>query len=56
MEEKINELVSQMTLEEKVALLAGKDMWTTVPIERLGIPQMRVSDGPNGARGVRLGG
>lgn len=56
MEEKINELLTQMTLEEKVALLAGKDMWTTVPIERLGIPQMKVSDGPNGARGADLGG
>ncbi len=56
MEEKINELLAQMTLEEKVSLLAGKDMWTTVPIERLGIPQMKVSDGPNGARGADMGG
>lgn len=56
MEEKINELLSQLTLEEKVALVAGKDMWTTVPIERLGIPQMKVTDGPNGARGADMGG
>jgi beta-glucosidase len=55
-EEKINELLSQLTLEEKVALVAGKDMWTTVPIERLGIPQMKVTDGPNGARGADMGG
>jgi beta-glucosidase len=42
-----------MTLEEKVSLLAGADNWTTVPIERLGIPAIKVTDGPNGARGAR---
>ncbi len=56
MEEKINELLSQLTLEEKVTLLAGKDMWTTMPVERVGIPQMKVTDGPNGARGADMGG
>lgn len=44
-------LVSQLTLEEKVSLLAGKDFWVTNPVERLGIPSLKVSDGPNGARG-----
>src|SRR5207247_7158781 len=39
------------TLEEKVALLAGADLWRTVAIERLGIPSVKVTDGPNGARG-----
>ena len=50
-EEKINSLLEQMTNEEKVSLLAGNTMWTTPPIERLGIPAMKVTDGPNGARG-----
>jgi beta-glucosidase len=50
-EDRINALVDAMTVEEKVALLAGKDSWTTVPISRLGIPSIKVSDGPNGARG-----
>ncbi|MGZ7011428.1 MAG: glycoside hydrolase family 3 N-terminal domain-containing protein, partial [Ilumatobacteraceae bacterium] len=49
-------LVDSLTLEEQVALLAGADFWHTVPIERAGIPAMRVSDGPVGARGTRFGG
>ncbi|MCB0034285.1 MAG: glycoside hydrolase family 3 C-terminal domain-containing protein, partial [Anaerolineales bacterium] len=52
MEERIQELISQMTLAEKASMLAGADMWRTVPIERLGIPSIQVTDGPNGARGA----
>src|SRR5215469_16894873 len=44
-------LLHQMTLQEKVSLLAGSDMWHTTAVERLGIPALKVSDGPNGARG-----
>jgi len=55
MEERIEKLISQMTLEEKVSLLAGADAWHTVPIDRLGIPALKVTDGPNGARGSRGG-
>jgi beta-glucosidase len=51
MSDKIEDLISQMTLSEKVSLLAGADMWRTVAIERLGIPALKMSDGPNGARG-----
>jgi len=51
MEHKIKELLSRMTLEEKVSMLAGADLWHTVPVDRLGIPQIRLTDGPNGARG-----
>jgi beta-glucosidase len=48
----IEDLLSQMTLQEKVALLAGTNMWHTVPVERLGIPSLKMTDGPNGARGA----
>ncbi|MDH6265435.1 beta-glucosidase [Rhizobium sp. SG_E_25_P2] len=48
----IEALVDAMTLEEQVSLLSGADFWTTVPVERLGIPKIKVSDGPNGARGA----
>ncbi len=48
----IEELLRQMTVQEKVAMLAGTDDWYTVPVERLGIPSLKMSDGPNGARGA----
>lgn len=50
----IDNLIEQLTLEEKISLLAGKDFWHTVPIPRLGIPSVRVSDGPNGVRGIKF--
>ena len=50
MEKKIELLIKQMTLEEKVALAAGVDFWHTHVIERLGIPAIKVTDGPHGAR------
>jgi beta-glucosidase len=49
-EPKIEELLSQMTLAEKISMLSGKDSWNTMPIERLGIPALTVTDGPNGVR------
>ncbi len=46
----INELIKQMTLEEKAALCTGATAWTTLVVERLGVPEMTVSDGPHGLR------
>ncbi len=48
----IEELLRQLTLQEKVAMLAGTNTWYTVPVERLGIPSLKMTDGPNGARGA----
>ncbi len=50
---RIDDLVKQMSLDEKISLLAGADLWHTVSIPRLGIPFITVTDGPNGARGER---
>lgn len=48
--DKIKEIVSQMTLEEKAAMCSGADFWHTEAVERLGIPASMVSDGPHGLR------
>src|SRR5210317_1625927 len=47
----INQLIEDLTLEEKVLLLSGFDAWQTSKIDRLGIPNIKMSDGPNGVRG-----
>lgn len=51
MEARLDGLLAQLSLEEKVALVAGRDMWTTPGAPRLGIPGLKVTDGPSGARG-----
>jgi beta-glucosidase len=52
----VKALVDALTLEEKAALTSGEDMLSTVAVERLGIPKVHVTDGPNGARGNSLPG
>ncbi len=49
--DKIDALVKELTLEEKVSILSGSDAWHTTPVERLSIPRVKMTDGPNGARG-----
>ena len=48
----IQSIVKQMTLEEKAALCTGASPWSTTPVERLGVPEMIVADGPHGLRRV----
>ena len=50
LDQQVENLLSQMTLREKISLLAGKDVWNTVPIDRLGIPSITMTDGPHGVR------
>jgi beta-glucosidase len=46
----VQELLHQMTLEEKIALTIGKDFWSTNGVERLGIAPIALNDGPHGVR------
>ena len=48
----IDRIIGQMTLEEKAALCSGASAWTTTPVERLGVPELFVADGPHGVRRV----
>lgn len=48
----VQTIVDQMTLEEKAALCTGASAWTTTPVERLGVPEIIMSDGPHGVRRV----
>lgn len=48
----IEALLHELTVDEKAELTAGGDMFSTAPVERLGIPRIHVTDGPNGARGL----
>ncbi|KAF2266387.1 glycoside hydrolase [Lojkania enalia] len=53
---KIETILQSLTIEEKVSLLAGRDFWETVPIPSKGVPAIKTSDGPNGARGAIFNG
>lgn len=46
----IDKIVSQMTLEEKIGLLHGYSMFTNKGVERLGVPEVHMADGPLGVR------
>lgn len=49
-DKKIDTLISQMTLEEKIGMLHGNSMFATAGVERLGIPELKMTDGPLGIR------
>lgn len=46
--------IAKLSLEEKIQLTAGVDLWRTVPFEKHGIPYAKLTDGVSGAHGVRL--
>lgn len=49
----VNELLSQLSLAEKCALLSGKNMWEMLGLPRLGIQSLKMTDGPAGVRGAK---
>ena len=48
-----DELLAQLTLEEKVRLLAGASSFSLHGVERLGIPSLNMTDGPTGVRSIK---
>lgn len=49
-EERVDHILAQLSLREKISLLSGRDLWCTNPIERLGVPAIVMTDGPHGVR------
>lgn len=49
-ENEINQLTAKLTLEEKIIMLHGCGLFRTGEVDRLGIPSIRMSDGPMGVR------
>ena len=49
-EERIDEILSQMTVEEKCAMCRANSKFTSGGIERLGFGELKMSDGPHGVR------
>jgi beta-glucosidase len=52
----VEALLEALTLEEKASLTAGEDMFSTAAVDRVGIPKIRVTDGPAGAKGLSFPG
>jgi beta-glucosidase len=49
-EKQIDALIKKMTLEEKIGMIHGNSSFTTAGVPRLNIPELVMSDGPNGVR------
>ncbi len=51
----IEQILSELTLEEKASLCSGKDFWSLKGIKRLNLPSIMVTDGPHGLRKQQQG-
>lgn len=43
-------VIDQLSIEQKIALLSGQDIWSTYAFEAAGVPSITLSDGPHGVR------
>ncbi len=46
----IEQMITEMTLQEKASLCSGRDFWHSKNIDRVGVPSVMMCDGPNGLR------
>ncbi len=53
-EKRVEKILKQLTLEEKIDLLGGVDSFFTKAVPRLKIPRLRMADGPLGVRNFGL--
>ncbi len=49
-DQRVADLLKRMTLEEKATMLSGSGWMESAPIDRLGIPAIKMADGPMGVR------
>jgi beta-glucosidase len=55
LEQRIASILAAMTLDEKVSLTGGADVWHLPPVAQVGVGSLKMSDGPSGVRGDRFG-
>jgi beta-glucosidase len=53
-EKRVDSLLGKMTLEEKIEIIGGINSFFTQPIPRLGVPSLKMSDGPLGVHDYGL--
>lgn len=49
-EKEVDDILSQMTLDEKIAILHAQSKFSSAGVPRLGVPELWTDDGPNGVR------
>ena len=54
--ERIEALLEELTLEEKISIISGSGPWHSTGVERLSVPRIKMTDGPIGARGDAISG